>query len=324
MGTYKALKGQRVNSLSSDPSADADSSGRMWYNTTSNALKYTGAGTGAWSTGGSMSTTRNTGMGAGTSSSSFLATGGISSWPSSGNTSAETYNGTSWTGINSINGGRFKAAGFGTISAAIIATGYKPYPTKATSCEDYNGTSWTEINDVNNPKTNIQGTGDTSSAIMPCDAVCESWNGTSWSNVNVLNEDRESITMCGTGTSALAINGSGATTDVEEWNGTGWTEIANNTNGRTTGAAGGGPAKAILCSGTPTSGYPFNYVESFNGTAWSAAPATTQIRQTPLGGGTAASLITAGGYTAPPADTYLSSSEEWSKPVYATRTVTVS
>jgi len=324
MGTYKALKGRKVKSLSSDPTANAASSGQMWYNTTSGALKYTGSGTGAWSTGGDMATRRKDAQGAGTSATNQLVCGGTNVWPSGGLESTEIYNGTSWAEANNINGGRFQGGGFGSVSSAIIVGGAKPYPTVTTNCEQYNGTSWVEVNDANNANLLGFATGTTSSGIVPINDDCEYWNGTCWSDVNTLSEGRDNITMCGSGTAALAIDGAPATTNVEDWNGTCWTEIIDNTTGRYHGSAGGTPASAVLCSGTAVTGYPFNFVEWFNGSAWSEVADTTQIRQACTGSGTSASMITVGGYTAPPADTYLKSCEEWSQPVYAVKTVTVS
>ena len=40
MATYKGIRGSKVQSLASDPTA-SESVGRVWYNTTSNVLKYT-------------------------------------------------------------------------------------------------------------------------------------------------------------------------------------------------------------------------------------------------------------------------------------------
>jgi hypothetical protein len=39
MADYKEIKGFKVQSLASDPSATASTEGQVWYNTTSNTLK---------------------------------------------------------------------------------------------------------------------------------------------------------------------------------------------------------------------------------------------------------------------------------------------
>ena len=39
MATYKGIKGVKVQSKASDPTA-SEAIGTVWYNTTSNALKY--------------------------------------------------------------------------------------------------------------------------------------------------------------------------------------------------------------------------------------------------------------------------------------------
>ena len=48
MATYKGIKGVKVVSLATDPSPIAQNLGSVWYNTTSNALKYAMEGGGAW------------------------------------------------------------------------------------------------------------------------------------------------------------------------------------------------------------------------------------------------------------------------------------
>tara|TARA_R100000656_G_C3928977_1_gene124424 strand:- start:382 stop:549 length:168 start_codon:yes stop_codon:yes gene_type:complete len=39
MATYKAIQGQTVQVLASDPGASADTEGQIWYNSTSNVWK---------------------------------------------------------------------------------------------------------------------------------------------------------------------------------------------------------------------------------------------------------------------------------------------
>mgnify|MGYP003145146763 CR=1 FL=1 len=79
MATYTGIKGFKVQSLASDPSTDIE--GQIWYNTTSGALKYTGPGTGAWTTGGNMATSRTRAANGGTQSASFVGGGGAQEIP---------------------------------------------------------------------------------------------------------------------------------------------------------------------------------------------------------------------------------------------------
>jgi hypothetical protein len=57
MSTYYQIFGGKINVLSSDPSNPVE--GQMWYNTTSEVLKYrVGLIPAAWSSGGTMGTAR--------------------------------------------------------------------------------------------------------------------------------------------------------------------------------------------------------------------------------------------------------------------------
>ena len=62
MADYKGIKGFKVQSLASDPSAPI---GQVWYNTTTNVLKYQALGAGTWSSGGNCNTGRAQLAGAG-------------------------------------------------------------------------------------------------------------------------------------------------------------------------------------------------------------------------------------------------------------------
>ena len=57
MGTYKGIKGVKVESKASDPSA-SEAAGQVWYNTSSKALKYAVAGAGSWASGGALNAGR--------------------------------------------------------------------------------------------------------------------------------------------------------------------------------------------------------------------------------------------------------------------------
>ena len=58
----------------------------------------------------------------------------------------ETYNGTSWTEVNSLNTSRRSIAGFGTYTAAIGANGRTT--TNTNLVESWDGTNWTEITET--------------------------------------------------------------------------------------------------------------------------------------------------------------------------------
>ena len=64
MATYKGIKGVKVVTKTSDPTA-SESDGTVWYNSTSpTALKYSIQGAGSWASGGALNTGRHSLMSA--------------------------------------------------------------------------------------------------------------------------------------------------------------------------------------------------------------------------------------------------------------------
>ena len=61
----------------------------------------------------------------------------------------EEWDGSSWTEVGDLNTPRSATNGAGTVTQALVFTGYSP-PVSGTidSNEVWNGTSWTEINDL--------------------------------------------------------------------------------------------------------------------------------------------------------------------------------
>jgi hypothetical protein len=100
-------------------------------------------------------------------------------------TATETFNGTSWTSVSSMNTGRDGLMGSGSSSTdQIVYGGSNSVPAIVANTEYWNGSSWTEVNDLGTA-TRVGGS-----------------------------------TKGGT-TTALAIGGSnpgGRTTNTEEWN----------------------------------------------------------------------------------------------------------
>ena len=97
MADYINTFGQKIQYLSSDP--DPVQEGQVWYNSTSNTLKYRGSNAAtAWSSGGNLNTGRDQTAGAGSKGSGLAFGGG---YPAVNNT--EKYNGSSWTEVNNLN-----------------------------------------------------------------------------------------------------------------------------------------------------------------------------------------------------------------------------
>ena len=130
--TVFGTAGAGIPSVASDPPSPA--LGDVWFNSTSNALKYTGVTTaGAWATGGNLGTARRGLAGAGTQTEA-LAFGGRTTVDVG---STEEYDGSTWTanptGLNTVR--RF-LAGAGTQTAALAFGGTSTVDTTAT--EEYN------------------------------------------------------------------------------------------------------------------------------------------------------------------------------------------
>jgi len=197
----------------------------------------------------------------------------------------ESYNGTTWTSVNSLNTARAGIAGAGTQTAALAFGGSNPPGTRLTSTETWNGTSWTASGSLPVAKKGMAGFGTQTAAIgcggyiPPVTAVTVSFNGSTWTAVNSMNTARSQLGGVGTQTAGLGFGGYVGTptfsTATELWNGTSWT---NNPTGLGSGRYG------------------------------------------PAGTGTQSSALSTGGLPAPVS----TSSEEWTGQQLAVKTITVS
>jgi len=322
MATYKGIKGIKVQSKASDPTA-SEADGTVWYNTATSALKYAIAGAGTWASGGSLNTPKYGLVGAGTNAAAVVAGGRAP--PDLNET--ETYDGTSWTEVANLNVNRSFGASASSAPAptAIVFGGIDGYPsTVHDKTEKWDGTSWTEVNNLNTGRTYPGGAGasNTNALCMAGDVSpsqqVESWDGTSWTEVNDLNRARlEGTRGAGTNTAAICFGGTpGSADDTELWDGTSWTEVNNLNTARSYSIAWGTSTLAMCGSGNP----PTTNTELWDGTSWTEVNnlATSRYDAGAAGTGTT-NGIAAGGY--PP---FLSSSEVWNDPVYAIKTVTVS
>ena len=329
MATYKGIKGVKVQSKASDPTA-SEAVGTVWYNTPADALKYSTQSDGTWATGGGLNTPRYSAVGAGAGvPSSILFAGAI---PAKGDT--ETYNGTAWTEVANLNTARYSSAGCGTETAALSFAG-NPGGGAANTTEEWGGTSWVAQNNLNTARISPHGAGLQTAALCigghepaKSDKV-ESYNGTCWTEIAdlVTATDASATAAQGTPSAALSFTGrtpaTGATTDCESFDGTSWTETNNTNTGRNTAGGSGIQTLALCFGGDAPSLSPGNTVntEKWNGTCW------TETNNLAIGGyevsgsGTQGSAICAAGAPTP---TRAGVSEEWVDPVYTIKTVTVS
>ena len=132
MAEYKEIKGYKIQVTDTDPVVYA----------------------GAWSSGGTLNTTRHSAArGTAGIQTAAIATGG------SGLTAnTEQYNGSAWTEINNLNTARKASASCATsYTALVVAGGANPAPTAVVSVESFDGTNWTEVNDLNAARQQFAG-----------------------------------------------------------------------------------------------------------------------------------------------------------------------
>jgi hypothetical protein len=284
--------------------------------------------TGAWASGGNLSTARYALAGSGTQTAG-LAFGGYST---DNSTATEEYDGSAWAAGGNLNTARRNISGFGIQTASIAAGGASPGG-NSNAAESYNGSTWTSVNNMNTARGRLAAAnaspqtaglifaGSTGPALS---AATESWNGTNWTSVSSMNTARNWPGGLGTQTSALAFGGNnyvggGFTPTVysatESWNGTSWTTV-NSLNTARFNSGGTGTQTAGLAFGGfgtgPTTGPfpPQNVTELWDGTNWSSAPPMTTARGGIGSVGTQNAGLGAGGYTT----TAVANTEEWSGP----------
>ena len=178
----------------------------------------------AWSPSGNMNTTRGSSIvGYGTQTAG-LGAGGYNQSPAADSVATESFNGTSWTTVNSLNTARRGAAGAGNQTAALYFSG----SAAPTGTESWNGTSWTTVASLNTVHNSGGGVGTQAAAVAfggsPYTGATELWSGSAWStNPNSMATARHGLSQGGTQTAGLAIGGRAspgdAVTATEEWTG---------------------------------------------------------------------------------------------------------
>jgi len=332
MATYKGIKGFKVQSLASDPTAE-DTVGKVWYNTAGYALKYSGEGAGAWASGGAVNTARTSTAGLGTQTAALLAGGSIPTPAITVSALTEEYNGTSWTEVGDLNLARaLYSAGAGTTTAGLGYGGYFQPNQRSALTETYNGTAWTEVNDLTTARytsgCGVQTAalavgGGTTPAIV---AIVEAYDGTSWTETGDVSSAIYNNAVVGTTTAALKFGGAPGQLDiVEQFNGTSWTEVNDLNTGRS-GPGGSGTSTLALCFGgyrpaAPATNYALT--EKWDGTSWTEVADLAQARAQGGQVGTQSSALWVSGANAI-TGAYYTVTEEWSDPVYSAKTVTTS
>ena len=331
MATYKGIKGIKVVTKATDPSAST-SVGTMWYNSTSPAaLKYSIEGTAAWAAGTATNQARAVfGSAVGTATAALVW--GDDNAPT--NDLVETWNGSAWTETGDLLTGRNASGAAGTNTAALAFGGHNT----VALTENWNGSSWTEVADLNTGRGRACGSlGGSTTAALFCGgqvyptiyAITETWNGSSWSEVGNLTTAVHFETGIGTSTAMLCIGGRTTPSlnppsmidNVQLWNGSSWTEVndMNAANSKSASTASGTTTAGMIAGGETTAGAGIAVCEMYNGTSWTEVADLANARYGPGGAGTTTSALAIDGKTP-----NMNTVEEWADPVYTIKTVTVS
>jgi len=323
MATYKGIKGFKVQSLASDPTVNE---GQIWYNTTSNTLKYDAVGAGAWASATAINSARGSNMGAGISNTSALCFGGV---PAPFSALTETFNGSTWTEVNDLNTGRGVAGSAGTQTAAICCGG-SPY---SDLTEKWDGSTWTEVATLNIGRGQGRSAGTSTASLYAGGWVpganvleVEFWDGTAWTEGADLNVAKANAggAMSGTQTSTMVFGGNapGVVDTNEEYNGTSWTEINDLNTGR----------RALMGTGTVTSALAYGgstlpsppgltaITEQYNGTSWTEVADLATARMWAGCDGSGTSALCIGGES----PGYFDIVESWDGAPAVVKTVTTS
>jgi len=334
MATYKELKGFKVRSLSSDPTTDL---GQLWYNTTSNALKFDGVGAGAWASGTAVTAGALTAMSFGTTTSTVMVGGNLATTSPTATSNSYAWNGTSWASMTAFSTQRRLSVGIGVSKdSGLITCGYSA-PTNYALTEEWNGTSWAEVADRDAIMNGIGGGGTVTAALAtggePGQLTnCETWDGSTWTEIssNTTAKRNPGSTNNGTPTAFILATGApGYGNTTEEWNGTAWTELADSSLARASAGGAGTTTSLVIYGGTyrspPVNYHSTNTAEYFDGTTWTQMGTLALARESTAlynGSGTAALCISGKG--PPTVPTVYTNVEIWDGAPVGVQTVTVS
>ena len=275
MSTYKAIKGQNIRVVSSDPSNLA--LGDIWYNSTSNLLKVV-AQQASWSLTGDISTGRCMCFTGGTKDAGWIAGG------RPGNqTVSQDWDGTSFAVGNSLNTGANSGGKAGLYNSGLRAAGNGTGA--GTTSEEYDGTTWTAGGTIPTsglPRSRTYGcagsglqdaawvaSGGPGGEGTPGWTTAFKYDGTSWSSTGATQSIRWVAAACGTESAGLFYGGynyASASTNTEHYNGSVFSEENNMPSGRNTWGGAGTQSAAGGAGGAP--GYSNNYF-LYDGTNWS-------------------------------------------------------
>jgi hypothetical protein len=236
--------------------------------------------------------------------------------------SAQEYDGSTWTSGGSGSTARRNIAGSGIQTAALAFGGFTT--TRVAATEEYDGSTWTGGGNLSAARSSHGGTGLQTAGLafggttVPgvVTNTTEEYNGSAWTAGGNMVTTRTNIGGNGAGvqTAALTFGGyqpgpAAMTNATEEYDGTTWTSGGNLNTARQEIADAGIQTAALGFSGGPGSGTSAE-TESYDGSTWTTLSATLATPRGGAGGcGTATEALTFGGEN--PGSGYLSATEEW-------------
>ena len=327
MATYKGVKGVKVVTKTSDPTA-SEAEGTVWYNSTGAALKYSIQGAGAWASAGNVNTQRYRFSGGFGTATTAIMVGGYTAPTPGARDSVEQYDGSTWTSLQALPTGTADASSIGTPTAGMTTAGNSPAIVNKTQLWD--GTSWSAGSTLPWSAERVGSTGTQTAALATggyqgppgYTANSAEWNGSAWTLGNAFPAPNSNLSMSGTQTAALGFGGLSPGkpgTGTYDYDGTSWS-VNPATTATIRGEAGystlGTNTASMAVDGAPSSAT--KATEQFNGTTWTEIADVATGRSSMGSCGTTANMIVASGSP----DTTVA--EEWTEPVYTIKTVTVS
>lgn len=319
MADYKNILGQNIEVRSSDPANPI--LGQIWYNTTSSQLKGYANVTiaAAWSSGGNMNTARDLFTGSGTALSNTIVFGGDNGPSRVGST--ETYNGSTWTTVPSLNTSR-SALGSATQGTSSAALGFAGYPSTSAN-EEFNGSSWTTVSSYGNSGYGVGGAGTQTAGLGVGGSGGQTstfeYNGSTWSPGGTYPGGLYLGSATGLQTAAIATSATGGAgaTAAKEYDGSTWTATGNYPNPSAARTSGFGiQTNAVFHDNNGS--YSTN-VNTYNGSVFASAPSMATAKGGIVGRGGSGSVGLFSGDTSPRSG----ATEEWTGASSGPATVTI-
>tara|TARA_R110000824_G_scaffold170390_1_gene347742 strand:+ start:535 stop:1377 length:843 start_codon:yes stop_codon:yes gene_type:complete len=226
MANYKNIHGLNIPIRTSDPSNPLI--GEMWYNSTSNSLKgQINVASASWASGATYPSARRDATGFGTPTAAIIMGGNPA------NSTANTYDGSSWTSTTAIPANSSGADSDGPQTAGLFVGG-----SDTTANYDWNGSTWTAGAAIPGWSQGTSGGGTPAAAFV---------------------QGHQIATTGGTAT--------------KDYDGSTWTDGSVSNNGHNYGGGGGLPTNGIMFGGTstPNPGTKTNVAETYDGTCWTTS-----------------------------------------------------